>query len=89
MTLEHFHYHSEEVKATPEGAQRNIVEIKNGRGSKSVVKYNAKGAVTQKKSKTLSSSEIKNIKGRKFMPGLFKDCATGKPMRPKTRKARK
>lgn len=88
--MEHFTYHSEEIKAGPQGSQRNIVNVKNGSGSKAVVKYNAKGAITKKATKSLTKVEIKNIKERKFMPGLFKDCS-GKvsKMRSQTRKVRK
>jgi hypothetical protein len=76
---------------------RNIVTIKNGKGTKSVEEYvftkgeaysrpgssnqgeeYMNGKLKKRGTKRLSSKEIRNIKDRKFMPGLFKDCLTCK-----------
>jgi hypothetical protein len=54
---------------------RNLVEIKNGKGTKTVESLNASGAVLKRKRVTLKQKEIKNVLGGKFMPGFWRNCA--------------
>lgn len=61
------------------------VNIKNGRGTKSVSYYN-KGKHVHTSKKHLSDNEIGVIELGKFIPGLFKDCSCNKN---KTRKNKK
>ena len=49
------------------------VSIKNGKGYKSVTKYNG-GKKTSYVKKPIHESHIKLIRSRKFIPGLFSDC---------------
>ena len=49
------------------------VSIKNGKGYKSVTKYNGKKKISFVK-KPIHESHIKLIRSRKFIPGLFSDC---------------
>ncbi len=48
------------------------VEVKNGKGTITVVKNHNGKKVTKKH--PLTRKQIKNIKKRKFMPGLFRPC---------------
>ena len=77
-----FNYHSEEIHATVyDGKGRvrqNVVNVRNGKGTKEVVIRSPKGRVITRKRKALSGKELKCIHSRKFMPGLFKDCLTRK-----------
>jgi hypothetical protein len=76
-----FNYHSEEVHTTMINGKgqvrQNIVDVRNGKGTKEVVIRNPKGRVLTRKRKRLSGHELKCIRGRKFMPGLFRDCLSG------------
>jgi 2-methylcitrate dehydratase PrpD len=76
-----FNYHSEEIHAeihNGKGSVRqNVVNVRNGKGTKEVVIRTPKGRVVTRKRKVLSSKELKCIRGRKFMPGLFRDCLSG------------
>jgi hypothetical protein len=76
-----FNYHSEQVHSTNGKTRKNIVNVDNGRGTKSVEQYDSKGKLLQKSKKKLTASQIRNIKNNVFIPGLFKDC-----MRSKTRR---
>ena len=73
-----FDYHSEEIHATIHNGKgsvrQNIVNVWNGKGTKEVVIRTPKGRVVTRKRKALSGHELKCIRGRKFMPGLFRDC---------------
>jgi hypothetical protein len=48
------------------------VSVRNGKGMKTVVKR--VGAKKTRSKKSLSTSEVKNIMDRKFMPDLFTPC---------------
>jgi hypothetical protein len=72
--MESFQYQNKEVKMTPNGSRVNLLNIQNGKGSKSVILYDSAGKVKTNKVKTLKKSEITNIKNKKFMPNLFNDC---------------
>ncbi len=80
--MNHFSYHSEQVhSAFTKGkgeTRRNIVDIKNGKGSKAVELYTMDGKLKSRSEKTLTPSELECIQRNKFVPGLFKDCI--KPM---------
>lgn len=89
-----FNYHSEQVHTTNMNGisqeKRNIVNIKNGKGTKTVeVTENGK---TNSSTKKLSQSEISQIEKGKFIPNLWKPCndclRKGRSSR-KTRKNRK
>ncbi len=76
-----FNYHSEEVHATVYDGKgqvrQNVVNVRNGKGTKEIIIRTPKGRVITRKRKALSGKELKCIHGRKFMPGLFRDCLTG------------
>lgn len=80
-----FNYENTEIKVQS-GGKKTIrkVYIKNGKGYKSVTKYN-KGKKQGTIKKILDDAHIQMIKMRKFIPGLFSDCACNK----KTKKSRK
>ena len=67
--------HSSAASNLPAKTVRNIVTVKNGKGTKSIEEY-VNGKLKKRGTKRLSVNEIRNIKDRKFMPGLFKDCLT-------------
>jgi hypothetical protein len=52
--------------------QENIVNIKNGKGTKTV-KLTENGK-TRKTTKTLTEDNINCIRNHQFIPGLFSDC---------------
>jgi hypothetical protein len=90
--MDHFSYHSEQIHSSFENGRgetrRNIVNIKNGEGTKAVETYAVNGKLLKRNEKKLSGAELKSIKLNKFIPGLFKDCE--KMKRPnKTRNNRK
>ena len=89
--MQHFSYHSEQVHSTFEKGKgttrRNVVSIKNGKGTKSVEEYSADGTRKSRKEKQLTAKELECIKKCQFIPGLFKDCI--KPLNPRpTRKGK-
>jgi hypothetical protein len=51
------------------------VSVKNGEGTKTVI--TREGGRPKKSEHRLTAKEIRNIKGRKFMPALFDVCYTG------------
>lgn len=53
---------------------RNIVSIKNGKGTKTKEALNAKGKVMERKRKTLKNKEINSIVKGQFVPGLWRTC---------------
>lgn len=87
--MQNFTYHSEQVHSTFENGKgqtrRNVVNIKNGKGTKAVEEYSADGTRKNRKEKELTAKELECIQKGQFIPGLFRDCI--KPLNP--RKARK
>lgn len=71
-----FSYHSEQVHTIIENGEsaekHNIVDIKNGKGTKKVTMKTMKG--TKSSTKKLSKSEIEKIRKNIFIPKLFKPC---------------
>jgi hypothetical protein len=98
----HYTFHSEQIAShytskngKPSGqTRRNVVDIQNNTGTKSVNVYDASGKQIQANSKPLNQEEIQKIRANIFIPGLFNDCQ-GKPCKKaiqngsKTRKNRK
>ena len=76
--MDHFSYHSEQVHSVFQKGKgqtrRNIVDIKDGKGTKAVETYDVNGKRISRKEKNLTSSELECIQRNKFVPGLFKDC---------------
>ena len=73
-------YHSETIqyssnpqKGKPHGT-RNIVTLKNGRGSKTSMNLGPRGKVISSKTVKLNRNEAKNIVSGKFMRGFWKNC---------------
>ena len=64
--------------------KEQIVNVRNGKGTKTVIINNNKGA--HKSTRKLTKKEIKNIQSRKFMPNLFSDCYSSLRPCSKTRK---
>jgi hypothetical protein len=89
--MEHFSYHSEQVHSSFQKGKgqtrRNIVDIKDGKGSKAVETYDVNGKRISRQEKKLTPSELNCIQRNKFIPGLFKDCI--KPMRSATKTRRR
>lgn len=81
--MDHFSYHSEQVHSAFQNGKgqtrRNIVDIKEGKGTKAVETYDVNGKRVSRQEKTLTASELECIQKNKFIPGLFKDCI--KPLR--------
>ena len=73
-----FAYHSEQVHSSfhnGEGQTKvNVVNIRNGKGTKSVTMRNKRGKVVGKSTKALTQKEIDCIRNCQFIPGLFRDC---------------
>ena len=73
-----FAYHSEQVHSSfhnGEGQTKvNVVNIRNGKGTKSVTMRNKRGKVVSKSTKALTQKEIDCIRNCQFIPGLFRDC---------------
>lgn len=94
----HYTFHSEQIAShytskngKPSGqTRRNVVDIQNNTGTKSVNIYDASGKQIQTNSKPLNQEEIEKIRANIFIPGLFNDCQ-GKPCNAirNVRKARK
>ena len=53
---------------------RNVVTIKNGKGTKTREALGARGNVVERKSHTLKRAEIKKITEGQFVPGLWRGC---------------
>jgi HSP90 family molecular chaperone len=69
------YYHSESANWSSKGhGKRNVVTIKNGKGTKTVMSLNKAGKPVNKKTVKLSRKEIKNILEKKFMPGFWSNC---------------
>ena len=77
------YFHSETTSWTSKPAKgkqyghRNIVNIKNGKGTKTVVNLNAKGKPTKSKTVKLSRGEARNAIKGKFMSGFWGNCNVG------------
>jgi hypothetical protein len=72
-------YHSESSSWSSKGkgkdyGKRNVVTIKNGKGTKTVMTINKAGKPTNKKTVKLSRKEMKNILQKKFMPNFWSNC---------------
>lgn len=89
--MNHFSYHSEQVHSDFRNGKgqtrRNVVNVKDGKGTKSVEFYDASGKIKSRKEKTLTSNELTCIKKNQFIPGLFKDCV--KPLKVRHSRTRK
>ena len=84
---EHFNYENTEVKQQSGGKKIvRKVSIKNGKGYKSITKYN-KGKKVGAIKKPIHTKDVELINLGKFIPGLFTDCKCGE--KKKTRKNRK
>lgn len=64
------------------------VSIKNGKGYKSVTKYHRGRKISSVK-KPIHNSHIMLIQSRKFVPGLFSDCKSGKKCKTRKRNQKK
>jgi hypothetical protein len=73
MSTNNFNYENKEVKMTGGAKIVRKVSIKNGKGYKSVTKYN-KGKKTATIKKRIHKDHVHFIKIGKFIPGLFLDC---------------
>ena len=71
-----FQYHSEQVHTTYSHGhlkeKRNIVDIRNGQGKKTVVL--TENGKTRSSTRKLSAQEKAKIKREQFVPKLFKPC---------------
>lgn len=85
MDIDNFNYQNTEVKKMYGGKIVRKVTIKNGKGYKSVIKYN-KGKKRSTVKKPIHKEHIHLIKNGKFIPGLFLDCNC--KMKNKTQKNR-
>ena len=66
-----FHYHSEQVRKVNNKTRRNIVNIENGKGTKSFIEYSPQGKILKENTKPLTQHEVANIRNYRFMPNLF------------------
>jgi len=89
--MNNFSYHSEQIHSMFKNGKgktrRNVVSIKNGKGTKSVETYLPNGNQLDRVEKELTQTELNCIEKHKFIPGFFKDCI--KPMRPKRKTVRR
>ena len=89
--MNHVSYHSEQVHTVVENGRgvtrRNVVDIRNGKGTKAVEEYSVDGKKVYSKEKALTKSELECIQRNKFVPGLFKDCI--KPLRSRRKTLRR
>ena len=74
MSTNNFNYENTEIKTITGGKIVRKVSIKNGKGYKSVTKYN-KGKKTATIKKRIHKDHVHFIKIGKFIPGLFLDCS--------------
>lgn len=65
---------------------RNIVTIKNGKGTKIKTALNKSGKPIKTRKMKLNADEIKNITAGTFLPGFWKNCSLGKCARSLKRK---
>ena len=76
------YYHSETVSWSSKSkgkshGRRNVVTIKNGRGTKTLSNLDKHGKPLKTKTRKLSAREAKNVLEGKFMPGFWKNCTVG------------
>ncbi len=69
-----FNYKNVEIKQMGGTKMVRKVTIKNGKGHKSITKYNKKGKQISKVRKSIKNEHVKMIKSGKFVMGLFNDC---------------
>lgn len=70
--MKKFHYHNTEKRIHRGKHVTRKVSIKGGKGYKSITfKKNGKNRTIKR---SLCSSEIKDIKNKKFIRGLFNNC---------------
>jgi hypothetical protein len=81
-----FNYENTEIKTQTGGKIIRKVSIKKGKGYKSVTRIRNGKKISSVK-KPIHIDDIKLIKNRKFIPGLFLDCTHRE--KNKTRKNRK
>lgn len=90
--MQHFSYHSEQVHSTFENGKgktrRNVVDIKNGKGTKAVEEYKPDGTRKNRKEKALTQKELECIKKGQFIPGLFGSLTANKDSRSKGRESK-
>lgn len=78
------YYHSETVRLSSEPINgnvygtRNIVTIKNGKGTKVKSALNKSGKPVKTRKVKLNAKEIQNISKGTFLPGLWANCKLGK-----------
>ena len=84
--MNHFNYKNTEVKMQKGGKVVRKVTIKNGKGYKTITKYNRGKKVSTVK-KPIHESHVSLIQIGKFIPGLFNDCK--EKCNKKTRKNKK
>ena len=91
--MDSFSYHSEQVhslfKHGKGQTRRNIVSIRNGKGTKAVETYTANGKQVKRKELPLTRTELECIQSNTFVPGLFKECITPLRLRSKRTLRRK
>jgi len=97
--MDSFSYHSEQVHSLFKNGKgqtrRNIVSIRNGKGTKAVETYSMDGKHLKRKELPLTDKELQCIAKNKFVPGLFKDCihppslSTSRPKRTVRRRRNK
>jgi len=84
MSTTNFNYSNSETKQMGGTKVVRNVNIRNGKGYKSVTKYRGNKKIGTIK-KHINKDHIELIKGRKFIPGLFSDLL----IREKNRKTKK
>jgi hypothetical protein len=68
-----FSYESMQIVKNGNKMKRFTVKVHNSKGVKRMEEYNGRKKIANKTFK-LDRQEIKNIKERKFMPGLWRPC---------------
>jgi hypothetical protein len=68
---------SSEPKSGKTYGTRNVVKIKNGKGTKTKESLNKSGKVIQQKTKRLKQKEIKLITKNQFIPNFWSNCKLG------------
>ena len=82
--MDNFNYENIETKIQKGGKTIRKVSIKNGKGTKSIIRYH-KGRKISTVRKPIHKDHIEMIKNHKFIKGLFIDC---KHCNNKTRKTK-
>jgi len=78
----HQKYHFSSVQKHQSGGKKTVrrVQIKNGKGHKSISYYNS-GKLVKTAKRGLNNLEMGMIKMGKFIPGLFNNCNCNKKTR--------